>query len=252
LRSTELDSVLFFVQIFGFLHVVAQDIEDGMAGGKKKHIGILGAGVVGKTLALGFANKGYPVTIGNRDSIALKESWEGAQHPNIACESYFKTAEQGQILVLAVPGRVAGAPLTECEIVHLNAKIIIDATNPISEHGPEKGVLKLFTEFDSSLMEQFQRLYPGARWVKAFNSVGSEYMVDPPFETRPTMFICGNDPRAKTEVSKILNEFGWDAEDMGPASSARAIEPLCMLWCLPGFLENKWNHAFKLLKDESK
>lgn len=113
-------------------------------------------------------------------------------------------------------------------------------------------MLRLFTEFNSSLMEQFQRRFPGARWVKAFNSVGSAYMVDPPFDTRPTMFICGNDPRAKAEVSKLLDEFGWDAEDMGPASSARAIEPLCMLWCLPGFLENKWNHAFKLLKHESK
>jgi len=252
MRSTEFISVLFFVQIFGILRDCVEDTEEVMAEGEKKHIGILGAGVVGKTLALGFANKGYPVTIGNRDSIALKESWEGAKHPNIACESYFKTAEQAQLLVLAVPGRVAAAPLTECEIVHLNAKIIIDATNPISEHGPDKGVLRLFTEFNSSLMEQFQRRFPGARWVKAFNSVGSAYMVDPPFDTRPTMFICGNDPRAKAEVSKLLDEFGWDAEDMGPASSARAIEPLCMLWCLPGFLENKWNHAFKLLKHESK
>jgi predicted dinucleotide-binding enzyme len=62
------------------------------------------------------------------------------------------------------------------------------------------------------------------------------------------MFICGNDSRAKQEVSRILDRFGFEAEDMGGAQAARAIEPLCILWCIPGFLHNQWMHAFKLLK----
>ncbi len=74
-------------------------------------------------------------------------------------------------------------------------------------------------------------------------------MVDPNFPGgKPTMFICGNDEAAKKSVTKILDEFGWETADMGSAESARAIEPLCMLWCLPGFLRNEWTHAFKLLK----
>jgi len=85
-------------------------------------------------------------------------------------------------------------------------------------------------------------------FVKAFNSVGSALMVNPQFEGgRPTMFICGNDETAKQSVSRILDEFGWDSADMGKAEAARAIEPLCMLWCIPGFLRNEWTHAFKLL-----
>jgi len=74
-------------------------------------------------------------------------------------------------------------------------------------------------------------------------------MVNPHFAGgKPTMFICGNDAKSKKIVSEILTQFGWEAEDMGMAESARAIEPLCMLWCIPGIARNQWNHAFKLLK----
>jgi predicted dinucleotide-binding enzyme len=62
------------------------------------------------------------------------------------------------------------------------------------------------------------------------------------------MFICGNDDDAKKTVTDILDVFGWDTEDMGKVQSARAIEPLCILWCIPGMLRNQWTHAFKLVK----
>jgi predicted dinucleotide-binding enzyme len=98
-------------------------------------------------------------------------------------------------------------------------------------------------------MEQLQASYPKARFVKAFNSIGNAYMVNPKFKEKPSMFICGNDEKAKAEVSKILEKFGFVPEDMGKAEAARAIEPLCMLWCIPGFTKNDWGpHAFKLLK----
>ena len=85
-------------------------------------------------------------------------------------------------------------------------------------------------------------------WI-AFSCVGNALMVDPDFGgPKPTMFICGNDGGAKQEVTAILTEFGWETEDMGTAEAARAIEPLAMLWCIPGFLHNRWSHALKLLK----
>ena len=111
------------------------------------------------------------------------------------------------------------------------------------------GVSKFFTTLDDSLMERLQREFAGAKFVKAFNSVGAALMVNPKFkEGRPTMFICGNDEGAKKVVGGILEQFGWETADMGKVEAARAIEPLCMLWCIPGFLRNEWGHAFKLLK----
>jgi predicted dinucleotide-binding enzyme len=74
-------------------------------------------------------------------------------------------------------------------------------------------------------------------------------MYKPKFaEGKPTMFICGNDDAAKKTVTGILTAFGWETADMGKIEAARAIEPLSMLWCIPGFLNNQWSHAFKLLK----
>jgi predicted dinucleotide-binding enzyme len=97
-------------------------------------------------------------------------------------------------------------------------------------------------------MERLQKEFPDIRFVKAFNSVGNAFMVNPQFRGgKPTMFICGNDEAAKKTVSAIVDQFGWDVSDMGKAEGARAIEPLCMLWCIPGFLRNDWSHAFKLL-----
>jgi predicted dinucleotide-binding enzyme len=61
------------------------------------------------------------------------------------------------------------------------------------------------------------------------------------------MFYCGNDADAKRIVSDLLVRFGWEPVDMGTATAARAIEPLCQLWCIPGFREQRWTHAFKLI-----
>ena len=87
------------------------------------------------------------------------------------------------------------------------------------------------------------------RCVKAWNTIGSAFMVDPQFkEGTPAMFICGNDVSAKACASEILKEFGFEPQNMGSVESARAIEPLCMLWCIPGFLNHDWSHALRMLK----
>ena len=124
----------------------------------------------------------------------------------------------------------------------------MDTTNPLADAPPVNGVLPYFTEMNESLMERLQREAPDAHFVKAFSSVGNTRMIDPRFEGgTPTMFICGNDDDAKATVTEILDGFGWDTADMGAVEAARAIEPLCILWCIPGFLRNEWTHAFALL-----
>jgi predicted dinucleotide-binding enzyme len=153
------------------------------------------------------------------------------------------------MLVLASKGSAAEAAVRLCDAHDLAGKTVIDATNPIADAPPTNGVLHYFTTLEESLMEQLQKANPKAHFVKAFNSVGNAYMVDPDFGgIKPTMFICGNDANAKKEVAALLDQLGWEAEDMGGVEAARAIEPLCILWCLPGFTRNQWSHAFKLLK----
>lgn len=213
-----------------------------------KKIGIIGSGIVGQTLANGFIKYGYKVMIGTRDVSKLAE-WKKQVGEKGQIGNFKQTASFGDIIVLAVKGTAAKEALEQAGASNLASKTIIDATNPIADIAPENGVLKFFTNLDNSLMEQLQAAFPKANIVKAFNSVGNHFMVDPDFGgQKPTMFICGNNNESKQEVKKIIDQFGWETEDMGGVESARAIEPLCILWCIPGLRENKWNHAFKLLK----
>jgi len=210
-------------------------------------IGVLGSGDVAKSLARGFLAHGHEPMLGTRDRAKL-EGWV-AQNSGAAVGSVADAARFGELLVLAVKGSVAADALRAAGIPNLTGKAIIDTTNPIADAPPTNGVLKFFTNLDESLMERLQRTAPDVRFVKAFNSVGHACMVDPEFAGgRPTMFICGNDENAKLLVTGILAEFGWDTEDLGAAEAARAIEPLCILWCIPGFLRNDWRHALKVLR----
>ena len=212
-----------------------------------KQIGVLGSGVVAQTLAAGFLKHGYAVKLGSRDTGKLAD-WLAGPGKGATAGSFEAAAAFGEIVVLAVKGTAARSALDLAGAKQLQGKVLIDACNPIADLPPEQGVLRFTTEMDASLMEQLQRQVP-ARFVKAFNSVGSAFMVNPDFgANRPTMFICGDDDAAKREVETILEQFGWESADMGGAVAARAIEPLCMLWCIPGLLRGEWNHAFKLLK----
>jgi hypothetical protein len=212
-------------------------------------IGVLGSGDVAKTLAGGFIKHGHQVVLGTRDTAKLKDFV--AQHQGAGVGSFADAAKFGDVVVLAVKGAVALDVLHAAGAANLVKKPVIDATNPIADAPPANGVLKFFTNLDQSLMERLQAAFPDAHFVKAFNSVGNAMMVDPQLKGgKPTMFICGNDDKAKATVQGIIDQFGWDTADMGKAEAARAIEPLCMLWCIPGFIRNEWTHAFKLLHRE--
>ena len=214
-----------------------------------KKIGIIGSGQVGKTLAKGFLRYNYPTMIGSR-SEEKQESLKNQIGGEIQSGDFTETSTFGEIIILAVKGSMALDALHTIGSSVLKDKIVIDATNPIDDAPPQNGVLKFFTSLDKSLMEIFQNSFPDTHFVKAFNSIGSGLMMNPEFPNgeKPTMFICGNDENAKTEVTKINELFGFETEDMGGVEAARAIEPLCMLWCIPGFRSNSWNHAFRLIR----
>jgi 8-hydroxy-5-deazaflavin:NADPH oxidoreductase len=211
-------------------------------------VGVIGSGEVGRTLADGFLRHGYAVMRGSRDPAKLGE-WKASAGAHASTGDFSETARYGDLVVLAVKGSAAEAAVRLCGAGALAGRVVIDATNPIADVAPQDGVLTLFTEGGPSLMERLQALAPKARFVKAFSCVGSALMVDPDLGgTKPTMFLCGDDGAAKRRVEGILEAFGWEWEDMGGAIAARAIEPLCVLWCIPGFVHNRWRHAFKLLE----
>ena len=205
-----------------------------------KQVAVIGSGMVGQTLGKGFARHGYDPTIASRDGKTI-EGWAGK------VGTFSDAASRADLVVLALKGSAAEDVVRDLA-PRLAGKTVIDVTVPIADEPPDNSVLRLFTGPNESLLERLQRTAPEARLVKAFSSVGAGNMVNPDFgEMKPSMFIAGNDSAAKQEVCQILDQFGWETEDMGGAESARAIEPLAILWCIPGFARNEWTHAFKLL-----
>lgn len=216
-----------------------------------QRIGIIGSGMVGQTLANGFVKHGYDVTLGT-NTASKREDLKAKTQGKVTIGSFEDAACFGDVVVVATKGTAAEAALRAAGMANLNGKTVIDTTNPIADAPPVNGVLQFFTSLNDSLMERLQKLAPEAHFVKSFSCIGNALMVNPNFGgTKPTMFICGNDDAAKTDVKKILDRFGFDVADMGKAEAARAIEPLCILWCIPGFLSNSWTHAFKLLPPAS-
>ena len=212
-------------------------------------IGIIGSGQVGQVLAKAFINEGFEVMLGTRNIAKPEVVKFKSDNSAIQIGNFDQTAKFGEMIVLATGGTVTEEAIKLAGHSNFSGKIVIDTTNPIAKAPPENGVLKYFTTLDDSLMERIQQWIPEAKLVKAFNSVGNALMYKPGFAGGPpTMFICGNDEEAKKKVSGILRAFGWEAEDMGKVEAARAIEPLCILWCIPGFIKNQWNHAFKILR----
>ena len=214
----------------------------------RKQVGILGSGSVGRALANGFLKYGYEVKVGTRDKTRLAH-WLSEAGELASVGTFEEAAHFGNLVVLAVKGNAVEFVLDVAGAANLHEKTVIDTCNPISDEEPVNGVLNFFTKPNFSLMEHLQEKYSRINFVKAFSCVGNALMVNPQFEDgQPTMFICGNSDEAKKQVKAVLDLFGWETEDMGKVEAARAIEPLCMLWCIPGFRNNEWSHAFKLLK----
>jgi predicted dinucleotide-binding enzyme len=217
-----------------------------MAVAGPKRFGVLGSGEVGQVLAKGLAAAGYDVRIASRTpnklaAFSKKSGIRAATLPDVAAWA--------EALVLSVKGTAAREAIELAGPQNFDGKLVIDTTDPITDDPPVDGVLRLFTGPNESLLERLQTAHPKARFVKAFNSVGAELMVHPAVNGGPpTMFYCGNDTAAKAVVAKVVEQLGWEGADMGSAVAARAIEPLAVLWCIPGFREDDWDHAFRLLQ----
>ena len=215
---------------------------------EKPSIGVLGSGEVGRRLAAGFKSRGHAVMIGSRepDKPELTE-WLAGAGAGVESGSFADAAEFGEVLVLAVLGNAAEAAIERAGAEHFDGKVVIDAMNPLDfSHGMPP---RLSITGDDSLGERVQRVLPNAKVVKAFNTIGNPYFVDPKFtEGAPTMFIAGDDEQAKATVAELIASFGWpEPVDVGGIDGSRELESLCILWVRLGHKRGSWDHGFKLL-----
>lgn len=211
-------------------------------------IGIIGSGVVGQTLGIGFLKNGHQVKIGTREPGKLKEWREKNKTDNASVGNFKDAAEFGELIVLCTlwTGTKNAVELSGME--NFKGKILIDVTNPLdfSEGMPPK----LGVNVGHSGGEQIQSWLPNTKVVKAFNIINAYTMINPNLEEgKPDLFICGNDADAKKKVTDIAKEFNWESIiDIGGIKESFLLEALTILWVNYGFKHNQWTHAFKLLK----
>lgn len=212
------------------------------------NLAILGTGDVAQAFARGLIAMGHAVMLAGRDSNETSQRLAAfAVETGVRTGNYAQAAAFGAAVFLAVKGLAAEAVLHAAGPA-LDGKLLVDATNPIADEAPDHGVLRFFTERNESLGERLQSAFPAVKLVKAFNTVGAAHFVRPSFaQGAGSMFVAGNDPEAKQAVVGLVEAWGWQPYDVGRIEGARTTEPLCQLWCLPGFLRNDWAHALKVI-----
>lgn len=208
------------------------------------NIGVLGSGIVAKTIAGKLASLGHSVKLGTRDpkaTLARDEKdmaggppirvWLETQ-PKVSLVTFAEAAAHGEIIVNALSGGGALPALGLAGANNLAGKIMIDISNPLDF---SKGFPPSLSVCNTdSLGEQIQREFPKTKVVKTLNTVNAFLMVDPKLLAGGdhTMLLCGNDAEAKKEVTRILTEwFGWkDVVDVGDITNARGTEMWVVLW----------------------
>jgi predicted dinucleotide-binding enzyme len=214
----------------------------------QSRVGVLGSGEVGRRLAAGFHSRGHNVMIGSRDpSKPELREWLSGDGAGIEAGTFAESAAHGELLALAVLGDAAAEAIADAGPENFSGKVVIDAMNPLDFSAGFPPKLSIAGE--DSLGEQVQRALPDAKVVKAFNTIGNPYFVDPVFgEGQPTMLIAGNDGDGKRIVGDVLADFGWpDPVDIGGIEGSRELEAICIVWVKIGGARGAWDHGFKLL-----
>lgn len=214
-----------------------------MEGEMKVRLGILGTGVVGKTIASRLAGLGHEVMVGTRDpdeTLSRTEpdaygnppfsAWQ-EEHPEVRLGTFGEAAAHGEMVVNATAGAVSLEALELAGEDNLNGKILIDIANPLDF---SKGMPPtLLVSNTDSLGEQIQRRFPETKVVKTLHTINAYLMVDPAqlAGADHTVFVNGDDTEAKATVTELLRSFGWiDIIDLGDITNARGTEMLLPVW----------------------
>jgi 8-hydroxy-5-deazaflavin:NADPH oxidoreductase len=223
--------------------------------------GILGTGVVGKTIAVRLDGLGHDVIVGTRnpeETLSRTDpdqygnppfgAWH-EEHPEVRLGTFAEAAAHGEMVVNATAGAVSLEALEQASEDNLNGKILIDIANPLDF---SKGMPPtLLVSNTDSLGEQIQRRFPEAKVVKTLHTMNAYLMVDPAqlAATDHTVFVSGDDAEAKARVSELLRSFGWsDIIDLGDITTARGTEMVLPIWVrLFGVLQ-KPIYNFKIVR----
>ena len=184
-------------------------------------IGLIGAGNIGSQLARLAVAHGYDIFISNSRGPETLNALVAELGPKARAATVVDAAKAGDMVVVAIPLKnyrtVPFEPLA--------GKIVIDTNNYYPQR--DGHIAELDSE-STTTSELLQARLPTSRVVKAFNHI---YAAQLTIDGRPAgtrnrraLVIAGDDPGAKATVTRLLDEFGFDAVDAGPLKEGWRIQ----------------------------
>lgn len=180
-------------------------------------IAIIGAGNVGGGLGAGLAQAGHEIVYGVRDPESDTTHAALAATPGAVAQLPGVAAADADVVVFALRWDAAAA--TVPDLPDLDGRVVIDAMNRLSGGTPR------------STAEDLAQLLTGARLVKAFNTIGFEnFTTARTRREKAVMFIAGDHPEANALAASLATDLGFQPEDVGPLSNAKALEEMVRIW----------------------
>jgi len=214
-------------------------------------IGIIGTGAVGKMLGTKMTELGHEVKMGSRTANNEKAAeWAKAAGAKASQGTFADAAAFGEMVFNCTRGEVSMQALNAAGAKNLDGKILVDVANPLDFSKGMPPTLTPSLANTHSLGEEIQKAFPGARVVKALNTMNCSLMVNPKLvDGSHDLFMCGNDITAKVAVANLLEQFGWsEVIDLGDITSSRATEMLLPIWIRLMMKYQTPNFNFKIVK----
>jgi predicted dinucleotide-binding enzyme len=175
--------------------------------------------------------RGSAALLGTRHPEKLR-AWVSGDGKGASTGTFSDAIQFAELAVLAVFGLASQDAIQIAGVDNFKGKVVLDATNPLDKSGGLPP--KLVGSLGNSGGELNQRALPDAFIVKAFNTVGAAHFYKPEFPGGPPdMFLCGDNEKAKEQVSRICSAFGWNPIDVGGIALSHYIEATSMLWTIP-------------------
>lgn len=228
------------------------------------NIAVLGTGSVGQTLSAKLLVLGHKVMIGTRSvsEAQTKTTKDGygnpgigewiKSNPGVKLATFADAIAFGQLIINATQGGKSIEALKAGKKGDLDGKIIVDLANPLDFSKGMPPILLPELCNTTSLGEEIQKAFPKSYVVKTLNTMWCGLMVNPAMIGGGDHhnFLCGNNPEAKIEVKKLLNQFGWKEEnliDLGDITSSRGTELVLPIWLRVMSVKHNGAFNFKIV-----
>jgi predicted dinucleotide-binding enzyme len=184
-------------------------------------IGFIGSGHIGSQLARLAVRSGYDVVVSNSRGPETLSGLVGELGPHARAATAREAAAAADLAVVTIPLK----NIDQVPVEELSGKTVVDTNN----YYPQRdGSIRALDTEETTTAEMLQAHLPSSHVVKAFNHIYARDLTSDPLPAgapdRRALVIAGDDENAKAQVSRLIDEFGFDVVDAGPLAEGWRIQ----------------------------